>query len=196
MALFTKQSEAEAPRDDDLEKDALLAIFILWYGAMWKAVHKVTLTVLKMPYAPIEPSALKQAVLAAQAEAAVVDATTKRLIVQRIANGIDRGLTPYQIAYGTNDFPGIDGLFEQTWKNRPLTVARTVLQKAQLQASIERYRTLGRGRVSHLLVHDGDYDDYCATRNGTTVPIGTALDLAHPNCRLFVTPVFIGQVNP
>lgn len=193
MALYTKQTEAEAPRDDDLEKELLLAIFITWYATMAKAVHRVVLTVLGMPFAPLEPSALKQAVLAAQAEAAVVDATTRRLIVDRIIQGIDRGLTANEIAYGTDEFAGIDGLFDVTWKNRPLTVARTVLQKATLSASIERYRTLGKGKVDRLLIHDGDYDEFCAGRDGTTVPISQEPSMAHPNCRLMVTPIFVGE---
>jgi len=104
-----------------------------------------------------------------------------------------RGLTASQIAYGTPEFPGIDGLFEDTWKSRPLTIARTELQKAQLQATVQRFQTLGRGVVTGLLIHDGDHDAACAARDGRIVPVSQSPSLLHPNCRLTVSPVIGGH---
>ena len=185
-----EQKQEGDARDDELELALLTALFIRWYVTAWRAVHTMVVKVFNLGPIPLDDPAIQKAVLAAQAEAAVVDATTRRLIVDRIVQGLQRGLTPAQIANGTPEFAGIDGLFEVTWKNRPLTVANTVIQKAVLQATIERYRQLGKGVVTHLLIHDGDYDGYCEARNGTTVSINAAPDLAHPNCRLSVTPVF------
>ena len=187
QAEYKQDGEA---RDDELELALLTALFIRWYTTSLRAVHTLVIRVFNLPPIPLDDPAVRKAVLAATAEAAVVDATTRRLIVDRIVQGLQRGLTPAQIAYGTPEFAGIDGLFETTWKNRPLTVAQTVIQKAVLKATIDRYRQLGKGVVTHLLIHDGDYDKFCADRNGTTVSIGNEPELAHPHCRLSVTPVF------
>jgi hypothetical protein len=110
--------------DADYERDALLAIFILWYGTMLKAVHMLTLTVLNLAPVPLDDPAVARMVLQARGAAITVDATTRRLIAKRIADGASQGLTPSQIAYGTEDFEGIDGLFETTWKNRSTNCCR------------------------------------------------------------------------
>jgi hypothetical protein len=104
------------------------------------------------------------------------------MIAERIASGLEQGLTVSQIAYGTPEFAGINGLFEDTWKSRPLTIARTELQKAQLQATANRFQTIGRGVVTGLLAHDGDHDAACAARDGRIYPVSQPPELLHPNC--------------
>jgi hypothetical protein len=180
-------------RDDDLELALITALFVLWYGAMMRAVHTLALRVLNLGTVPLDDPSVRQIVLAGRAAAVAVDATTRRMIAERIAAGLQQGLTTRQIAYGTPDFPGITGLFEDTWKGRPLTVARTELQKAQLQATANRFQTVGRGVVTGLLAHDGDHDAACAARDGRIYPVGQPPDLLHPNCRLTVSPVIAGQ---
>lgn len=177
--------------DSDREHEALLAIFVLWYGTMLKAVHTLTLLYLNLGPVPLDDPAVKRAILEARGAAIQVDNQTRKMIAQRIAEGAQRGLTAEEIAYGTEDFPGIEGLFTETWKSRPLTVARTELQRAQLTASVDRYRQLGKGVINALYVSDGDHDAFCAGRNGTIVPINQPPSLAHPNCRLTVSPVSI-----
>jgi hypothetical protein len=177
--------------DADYERDALLAIFILWYGTMLKAVHMLTLTVLNLAPVPLDDPAVARMVLQARGAAITVDATTRRLIAKRIADGASQGLTPSQIAYGTEDFEGIDGLFETTWKNRSRTVAETELRRAQLRATVDRYRQLGKGRINAVLAHDGDYDSACAARDGRIYPIGGEPDLLHPHCNLSLSPILV-----
>ena len=176
-------------RDDDLERALLILLFIKWYGTVLRAVHQVSTAVLGLGPIAVDTAAIAQQVLNAQAAAVAVDAATQKLIAERIAEGLRMGLTTREIAYGTKDFPGIDGLFEETWKNRPLTVAKTELQKAQLEATKQRFQTLGRGRVSGWLARDGDFDEYCAGRDGVVFPLNNPPSLAHPHCRLTLSPI-------
>ena len=189
MPAELKQNDDLGERDHDLEQALIIALFIKWYGTMLTAIHTISVQALGVTPVGLDDPSVRQMVLEAQGAAVAVDAATQKLIAQRIAEGLALGLTAKQIAYGTDDFAGIDGLFEETWKNRPLTVARTEMQKAMLAASINRFRQLGRGIIGHLLISDGDFDAFCAARNGTTVPISQAPSLAHPNCRLSVSPV-------
>lgn len=184
---------ADDPRDHDLELALLTLLFIKWYGTIAKAVHGLTISLLNLGPVPLDDQSVRSAILNARAGAVAVDAATRKAIAKRLAEGASRGLTPYEIAYGTEDFPGIDGLFKTTWKHRPEVVAKTELQKAQLQATVHKFQTLGRGIVTGLLIHDGDYDAYCEARNGTVVAVGAAPDIAHPNCRLSVSPIIDGQ---
>jgi hypothetical protein len=179
-------------RDDDLELALITAIFVLWYGTTLRAVHTLALRVLNLGTVPLDDPSVRQIVMAGRAAAVAVDATTRRLIAERIAAGLEQGLTVSQIAYGTPEFPGITGLFEDTWKSRPLTIARTELQKAQLLATANRFQTIGRGVVTGLLAHDGDHDAACAARDGRIYPVSQPPDLLHPNCRLVVSPVIGG----
>ena len=178
-------------RDHDLELALLTALFIKWYGTMLKSMHILTLRFLGLMPIPLDDPSVRFAVLEARGAAVAVDATTQRLIAERIAAGLERGLTAREIALGTEDFAGIDGLFTETWAHRPEMVARTEIQKAQVKASVNRFRQLGRGAITHLLISDGDFDAACSARNGTIVPISQQPDLLHPNCRLSVSPVIV-----
>lgn len=176
--------------DSDLEHELLLAAFVLWYGTVLKAVHTLTITMLNLGPVPLDDPAVSRMILEARAAAVTVDLQTRKMIAQRLAEGARLGLTPYEIAYGTNDFPGIDGLFKETWKSRPLTVARTELQRAQNRATVDRFRQLGNGRISRVRAEDGDYDAACDQRNGREYPLSSAPDILHPNCTLRLIPIF------
>jgi len=189
----TKADEEHDVRDNDLELALLTLIFVKWYGTIAKAVHGLTIRLLDLGPVPLDDAAVRSAILNARAGAVAVDAATRKQIAQRIADGASRGLTPYEIAYGAEDFEGIDSLFTRTWKHRSLTVAKTELQKAQLQATVQKFQTLGRGIVTALLVHDGDYDSFCAGRDGTVVAVNNAPELAHPHCHLTISPIVGGQ---
>lgn len=192
--LATKtEADLHGIRDDDLELALLTAIFVLWYGATMRAVHTVVLRVLNLSTVPLDDPSLRSIVLAGRAAAVAVDATTRRMIAERIAQGLKQGLTARQIAFGTDEFAGIDGLFEDTWRGRPLTVARTELQNAQLLATVQRFQTVGRGLVTGLVAHDGDHDAACAARDGQRYPLNNPPDLLHPNCRLTVSPIIGGE---
>jgi hypothetical protein len=122
-----------------------------------------------------------------------IDETTRAAIADMLREGQALGLSPWELANGKPDigFRGIEGLFETTWKNRALTVARTELSAAQLAASQDRYRA--GGVVDRMRIIDGDQDDACAARNGTVVPVTERVDLKHPNCTAAVVPIIRGD---
>ena len=188
-AAGTKQDDQSLHRNDDLEQELLIAAFVLWYGAILKAVHEVTITFLGIGPIPLSDPSVAQMVLKARAAAVAVDNTTRKQIARTIAEGAQMGLSPAQIATGTDDFPGISGLFDVTWKGRPEMVARTELQKAQLAATVQQWGHLARGRIAGWLANDGDYDAQCAARDGRVYPAGNPPDLLHPNCRLTISPI-------
>jgi len=126
-----------------------------------------------------------------------IDETTRAGIAATLEIGQARGYSNWQLAYGVpaDGYPGINGLFRETWKNRALMVARTELMAAQRDAAVERY--LASGVVDRVQIIDGcQWDDACCTRNGTIVPIEQAPTLNHPNCTLVLVPVLRLGVPP
>ena len=180
----TERGEVE----EESARDALMALFAARYVGMLRAVHSLLVRFTLTPLPPLDPAAVSRMVLDAGARAVAVDATTQRAIAATIAEGTRLGLSPRQVAYGTDDFPGIEGLFEKTWKDRPLMVARTEMQTAMLKANVDRFRATGV--VRGYRASDGDWDKACAARNGQTYPLDSPPDLLHPNCRLTIAPIF------
>jgi hypothetical protein len=104
-----------------------------------------------------------------------------------LAEGTRLGLSREEIANGTDTFPGVAGLFQQTWKGRALTITETELQHAALKANVELFQN--QPEVVAMLAHDGDYDAACAARNGREYALNNPPTLLHPRCKLTVTPV-------
>jgi len=184
------QSELEQVYDADAERKRLLEIMVLLYLTMLTAVQRLivlrfNLTVVDLT---VDKAAISRAVMEAGARAVLVDATTQKLIAERIAQGKLLGLSPWEIANGTRDgtFKGIEGLFAETWAGRPEMVARTELQKATLDATVDRFRA--SGVVKWVRASDGDHDVACAARNGRIYPINNPPTLLHPHCRLTISP--------
>lgn len=178
-------------RDHDLELAALTLIYVKWYGIMLRAVHGLAVHILNLGPIPLDNAAIHQSLLTASASATVVEAATRKAVAMRIAEGLRLGLTREQIIRGDGaDYPGLNGLFGQTWGNRNLTIAKTELQKAALDSTVGRFQTLARGRLEGWAVSDGDYDTQCAERDGTVVSANNPPALLHPNCRLTISPIF------
>lgn len=78
----------------------------------------------------------------------------------------------------------VEKLYEQTWKARPETIVRTEIGEAQRLAAIDRYTA--SGLIDRVKIRDGDKDEPCKSRNGTTVPLDQAPTLAHPKCTLLL----------
>lgn len=176
--------------DAELERARLTNLFFGQYGGMLRAVHGLMTRAYGRSIPPPDEVAVRKALLVARARAVQVDATTQFSISAMIAEGNRRGLNVREIAYGTADgsFPGIEGLFEKTWKGRPETVARTELQHAMVTATVERARAMGG--VTGWRASDGDHDAACAARNGARFPADQPPSLNHPRCRLTITPLF------
>ena len=184
------QTEIQHVWDDDQERKLLTQLMVLMYLSMLTTVQKMATLVLRLQLIDlsVDSSAVRRFVLEAGARAVMVDATTQKMIAQTIARGQMLGLSNWEIANGSRDgsFGGIEGLFSETWKGRAEMVVRTELQKAMLEASVDRFRS--SGVVRWVRATDGDYDPACAARNGRIYPIGNPPQLLHPRCRLQITP--------
>jgi hypothetical protein len=110
-----------------------------------------------------------------------ISETTRQALAELLAEGQARGDTTMEIANS------IEHLFSVTWQSRMEMIARTEIGEAQRVSAIDRYTATGL--VDRVTLRDGEDDEPCASRNGTTVPIGQAPQLAHPNCTLVLIPV-------
>lgn len=111
----------------------------------------------------------------------MISETTRAALREVIADGIAEGQSTYAI------MRAIEQLYLTTWPNRPEVIARTEIGEAQRLAAIDRYAATGL--VDRVRIRDGDDDEPCASRNGTTVPLGDAPTLAHPQCTLILVPI-------
>lgn len=175
-----------SPQDSPEER--LVGLYVKHYGGMLRAVHGLLTRALNREEQPLDNVSIRHFALEARARAVRVEAATQFAISAMIAEGTRRGLSRAEIANGTKDFPGIEGLFTETWKNRGMTVARTELQQAMLSANVDRFRAT-RGLVSGVIAHDGDFDSQCAARDGRRYEMNNPPSLAHPNCTLTVSPI-------
>lgn len=171
----------------EAERLALEDLYIKRYGGMLRAVHGLVTRALNRGDLVLDNVSMRHFLLEARARAVAVDASTQFAIAAMIAEGKRLGLSKWEIANGTADgtYKGIEGLFQETWKNRGLTVARTELSYAQLRASQDRFHAVG---ITEVIAHDGDFDAQCSERDGRTYPINNTPSLLHPNCRLTIEP--------
>jgi hypothetical protein len=181
--------------DADAEQAQLFVLLSARYRTLLKTIHEAV----REEY-DLDPDTFRlddpsvRRVLEDCAERVVrIDETTREAIRETLQEGQRRGYSLYQMANGVpkDDYRGIEGLFEETWKGRPETVARTEITHAQRTAALDRYAATGL--VDRVRIIDGDYDSVCASRNGTVVPLADRPDLAHPNCRMVVSPILRGE---
>lgn len=192
MIVEVKADDISQFYDADFERSALVRIFAQRYVAMLRAIHLITARALNLgpdEFRLDDPS-VRRAILEAGARAVRVSETTQKAIAAMIADGHARGLSNWEIANGTDDFPGIERLFSETWASRGDIVARTELAHAQIAASINRFRA--SGLVNEVYVRDGGHvtsDEACTSRNGRHYPLSNPPQLLHPACTAVVVPV-------
>lgn len=122
-----------------------------------------------------------------------INETTRAAITDQLVVGQANGFSSWEIANGRPDvdYPGIQGVYMETWKGRPEMIARTELQHAQNESSLNRYEA---ANVEHVRIVDGDqWDRPCADRDGTIVPITERPQLNHPNCTMILVPILPGE---
>jgi hypothetical protein len=177
------------------ERGRLMRVFAGRYAAMLRAVNDLLERAVGVPAGTfrLDDAAVRHFLLTQAVTRVVrIDETTQMALRAAIAEGQALGLSSWEIANGTRDgsFPGIEGLFSETWRSRHVTVARTELQFAQLAASINRFRS--SGIVAGITARDGgttDSDSICNDRNGRFYPMSVPPPtMAHPNCTLVVVP--------
>lgn len=188
--------ERKAIRDiDDVydahrEQELLAAVFEDRYESMLAAVHAVVKNALGLADEYRLTDAATNRVLVEAAQRVVrIDETTRDAIAEQLRIGQELGLSTWEIANGAPKlgYRGIEGLYSETWRGRAETIARTELQEAQRISAIDRYTATGL--VDRVKIIDGDDDEPCRSRNGKTVPLGSAPTLGHPRCVLVLVPV-------
>ncbi len=190
--VSTKADDISQFFDADLSREALTRIFAKRYVAMLRAIHALTARALNLTpdeFRLDDPS-VRRAILEAGARAVRVTETTQKAIAAMIADGHARGLSNWEIANGTDDFPGIERLFNETWAGRAELVARTEMAHAQIAASINRWRTTGM--IHEVELRDGGHvtsDAACTSRNGRRYPLSNPPQLLHPGCTALVVPI-------
>src|SRR5499427_1476631 len=178
--------------DTPEEQQRLAAILEQRYLAMLAAVHAALIRLFGLdPNRFVISDAAVNLILVDAAQRVVrIDETTRQAIAEQLRVGQELGLSTYEIAHGNPKlgYRGIDGLYTETWKSRADTIARTELQHAQNEASLNRYAATGM--VDMVQIIDGDeWDAPCRRRNGRVVPISERPQLNHPNCTMVVVPV-------
>ena len=175
---------------DELER--LAAILEVRYRAMLNAVNTVMVRV--FGFDPnrftVTDSDANRILVDAARRVVRIDETTRLAIAEQLRIGQELGMSNWEIANGNErvGYRGIDGLYQETWKGRAETIARTELQHAQNQSSLNRYEATGM--VDMVRIIDGDdWDEACAKRNGTVVPASSHPQLNHPNCTMVLVPV-------
>jgi hypothetical protein len=185
------------PEVDDVydsrdEQERLAAILEQRYLAMLAAVHEALIRLygLDANRFVISDNAVNLMLVDAAQRVVRIDENTRQDIAEQLRVGQALGFNTYQIAHGDpkSGYRGIEGLYAETYRNRSETIARTELQHAQNEASLNRYAATGL--VDSVRIIDGDeWDAPCAARNGTVVPISEHPQLNHPNCTMVVVPV-------
>jgi hypothetical protein len=122
-----------------------------------------------------------------------ISETTRSDVQQVVTESLDEGVTMQELS------DRLSGLFEETYKGRATTVARTESQVAYNRANVLGYAE--SGQIAYVEMLDNpDHGDYegdgdgltCAERNGMVVPLEEAqthIEGTHPNCVLAIAPV-------
>jgi len=178
--------------DTPEEQRRLAEILEQRYLAMLTAVHAALIRLFGLDpnRFVISDNAVNLLLVDAAQRVVRIDETTRQAIAEQLRVGQALGLSTYEIAHGNAKigYHGIEGLYTETWQGRADTIARTELQHAQNEASLNRYAATGM--VDTVTIIDGDeWDEGCAKRNGTTVPISAHPQLLHPNCTMILVPV-------
>jgi hypothetical protein len=182
--------------DPEEEQGLLARILMPRYRRMLEAVHELLQSVfpfLSPDEFRLDDEATREQLALAAEQVVRIDTHTRNELRRVIREGQKRGLSDYEIAFGIpsgdkEGFGGIRGLYMETWRGRPETIARTELATAQHAASLDRYAATGL--VSHVRIHENeDTDEPCASRNGKVVPLSEKPGLLHPNCRMGLEPI-------
>jgi len=115
----------------------------------------------------------------------------ERIVMRALeAHRDDRYNSAYELAHGVpaEAFRGIKGLYEETWRGRSETIARTEIATASVAAGLDRYAATGLVDAVQIIEHE-DTDAPCAARNGQVVPIASKPGLLHPNCQMSYVPI-------
>jgi hypothetical protein len=183
--------------DAEAEQEALAVILEPRYVRMLGAIHElVRVTFPTMEDFRLDDEATREMLDHAAEQVVRIDETTRDALRELLKLGQERGYSTWEIANGVakDDYPGIEGLFKETWRNRAQTVARNELLEAQHTASLNRYAATGL--VDRVRLRDGSGtapDEPCLSRNGQVVPLNSNPQRLHVNCSVAVIPILTGE---
>lgn len=122
-----------------------------------------------------------------------ISETTRHAVAKEIYVSLDEGVTIEEVVQN------LQGLFEETYRNRSKTIARTESQVAYNAASSYGYRESGEVDEVELFDNPDHTEDYgasdgltCAQRDGLIVPLSAVqrhIDGEHPNGSMAVAPI-------
>jgi hypothetical protein len=134
-----------------------------------------------------------------------INEITREAVQETIAQGLQRGLSDFEIARGVTElrdaegnivrepFRGLRDVIEETYLHRADTVARTEMAVASNEASVERYAS---AEITEVDIIDGPGCGWTAhddpdVADGSRRTIGAlrAQPISHPNCRRVPVPV-------
>lgn len=175
--------------DTSDEQQRLAAIFERRYMAILKLITAAVQRSFGIDRFRLTDSDVNRVLVEAGRRIVGIDETTRQQIVEQLRLGQELGLSNWEIANGVEKigYRGIEGLYKQTWAGRAETIARTEIQHATNEATLNRYAATGI--VDMVEIVDGDDDEPCRSRNGRVVPLSERPQLAHPNCTLMLVPV-------
>jgi HK97 family phage portal protein len=125
-----------------------------------------------------------------------VNTTTRNAIREAVKQGIEDELHVNDIAYGTDEFKGIVGIFDEASDYRAEMIGRTETATAYSMASVETYKENGIDQKEWITAGDDKVSDECQENQAwgaigidDQFPSGDDSPPAHPNCRCAVLPV-------
>jgi len=182
-------SEAEMRRLYDILAPRYVAMLLAVHNSLQRQLPNVN--ILRYRVTDADVAAL---LTEAAQQVTMIDRTTREAIQDQLVVGQANGFSNWEIANGRSDvdYPGIQGIYFDKWAGRPEMIARTELQHAQNEASMNRYQA---ANVERVRIVDGDeWDRPCADRDGTIVPITDRPQLNHPNCTMILVPIVSEEV--
>jgi HK97 family phage portal protein len=188
----TKSASLKAALPDDFDPDTLLPDnaepdLLKLIAAHWQMSIDTSADDVKALLSAMFdlPMAEVQAVLDTLAtRITAVNDTTKADVRRVVGNALEKGASNYDLR------DQLKGLFEETYKNRSLAIARTESANAYNTGSALSYRA--SGVVDGVLIYDGtDFDDACREANGQTWTVEQfqAHPTQHTNCTRAGAPV-------
>jgi hypothetical protein len=177
------------PQADDALRAATVPVLLEAIRTVWERLDGLGL--FERVAFDAELPAVQQVLFeASERVSGFINANTRKTLNALLQEGIDSGYSLQQIAKGVpaDGYPGIRQAVVESYKNRPLTIARTEIRIAQNKAAIARYRAAGLQEVD---VDDGDLDGPCQAANGDRwgLDYADANPVSHPNCTRGFTPV-------
>lgn len=181
--------------DAESEQMALAQIIEPRYIRMLGAVHELVRTTFpEMEDFRLDDESTASILEHAAKQVVRIDETTRDALRELLKLG--QGYSQWEIANGVpkDEYPGIEGLFRETWAGRAQTVARNELLEAQHTSALGRY--VATGLVDSVRLRDGTSsapDEPCIARNGQVVPLASRPERLHVNCSVVVIPILRGD---